>query len=190
MTNEKEIWKAIEGFEDSYEVSNLGRVRSLDRRVWITRGQGYYMTIKGKILSPFISRSNKRQSYKSIGLVNEKSIRTTHTIAHLVAQAFVSNPNNYNYIEHIDKNCMNDNAGNLRWVKEISVLKENNHKRKQKVKCIETGEVFESLNVAGRKFNIRSSRIAYAIQGKPGFRSVRGYHFEYIKEEFKDDINK
>ena len=43
----KEVWKDIEGYEDCYQISNMGRVRSLDRESW--NGNGWF-TKKGKIL--------------------------------------------------------------------------------------------------------------------------------------------
>lgn len=33
---EEEVWRPIEGYEDRYEISNLGRVKSLERKVWLT----------------------------------------------------------------------------------------------------------------------------------------------------------
>ena len=47
---EKEIWKDIEGFEGMYQVSNMGRVKSLERTVWNNRG--YYRTLHEKIRKP------------------------------------------------------------------------------------------------------------------------------------------
>ena len=72
----EEIWKTIEGFEGLYEVSNLGRVRSLDR----VRKAGYGSTanIKGKILTPQYLNDKK---YLSVNLYrNEVRMRIQATI--------------------------------------------------------------------------------------------------------------
>lgn len=101
----KEIWKDIEGYEGIYQVSNLGRVRSLDRKVW------NYIK-KGRILK---SHSNGH-GYQNVSLHNENKIEKHAYIHILVAKAFIPNPENKKEVNHKDFNKENNCADNLEWV--------------------------------------------------------------------------
>lgn len=101
----EEVWKPIEGYEGLYEVSNLGRVRSLEFR----NGSGRHRRIT--VLSP----TDNGHGYKIIGLlVNGK--RKNHYVHRLVAKAFVPNPDSLPVIDHIDHDRGNNVADNLRWM--------------------------------------------------------------------------
>lgn len=105
---ENEIWKSVVGYEGIYEVSNLGRVRSIDRYVNNKSGK---QIRKGKLLK--IHKSYR--GYLRVILSKECKIR--YLFVHkLVAQAFIPNPNNYEQIDHLDGDKTNNNANNLEWV--------------------------------------------------------------------------
>lgn len=100
-----EIWKAIEGYEGLYEVSNLGRVRNLDKvdsmgRFW-----------KGKILTACQQRGN----YLYVQLSKDGKQKPMK-IHRLVAKAFIPNPDNKPQVNHKDCNKANNRADNLEWV--------------------------------------------------------------------------
>jgi hypothetical protein len=82
-----EIWKAVPGFEGSYEVSNMGRVRSVDRFVDLIGrwGKPEKRRYKGRIRKPFTSPCNK---YLMV-LLCVNSRKTSRTIHSLVLEAFV-----------------------------------------------------------------------------------------------------
>lgn len=105
-----EIWKPVIGYEELYEVSNLGRVRSLDRVV----DRGYYglHLHKGKLLSP----TNNGTGYLIVGLNGNDRKRKNHYIHRLVADAFIPNNENKEQVNHIDRNRANNRADNLEWV--------------------------------------------------------------------------
>lgn len=92
-----EIWKDIPGYEGKYEVSNLGRVRSLKFN-------------KTKILK---QDTNKR-GYKRVNLYKNGK-KKNYWVHRLVAIAFISNPNNYKEVNHKDENTSNNNVKNLEW---------------------------------------------------------------------------
>lgn len=104
----EEVWRDIQGYEGLYQVSNLGRVRSLDRWVDRTNQPGYFL--QGKILKP---RTGKN-GYKYVVLCSRCEHRT-FTIHRLVALAFVSNPNGFNVVNHIDGNKTNNAVDNIEW---------------------------------------------------------------------------
>lgn len=97
----KEIWKDIENYEGIYQVSNLGRVKSLERK---------HNPIE-KIMTAYVNHSN---GYFQIGLKKNKT-RTMNKVHRLVALAFLSNPENKKTVNHIDGNKLNNNVENLEW---------------------------------------------------------------------------
>ena len=107
-----EIWKPVVGYEDFYEVSNLGRVRSFDR--YVKLGGRYnsdtLILKKGKILS---ERDNGH-GYKAVHLT-VKRITKDKYVHRLVAQAFLDNPDNLPEVNHKDENPANNCLDNLEW---------------------------------------------------------------------------
>ena len=107
----EEIWKDIEGYEGLYQVSNLGRVRSVSRMIqrddkWI----GKVITIyhKGRILR----QAKTVDGYSQINLWKEGGCHT-HRVHRLVAKAFIPNPDNLETVNHKDENILNNRADNL-----------------------------------------------------------------------------
>lgn len=98
---EKEIWKDIDGYNGLYQVSNLGRVKSLN----------YNKTGIEKILKP----KKSKLGYLSLWLYKKGSKRKDVRINRLVATAFLPNPNNYPVVNHKDENPQNNCVENLEW---------------------------------------------------------------------------
>ena len=100
----EEIWKDIEGFEDKYQISNTGKVKSLS----------YHRGKDAKILKAR-STKNRKAQYLYVMLSKNNHI-TCCKIHRMVAKYFVPNPQNKPYVNHIDGNKHNNNADNLEWV--------------------------------------------------------------------------
>lgn len=101
----KEIWKDIEGYEGYYQVSSLGRVKSLTRKDSLNR------TRKGKVLKPF---DDNNKGYLLVDLVKFGKSKTVK-VHRLVANAFIPNPLNKPQVNHDDGDKKNNNAKNLEW---------------------------------------------------------------------------
>lgn len=110
MTNQ-EIWKPIKGYEGTYDVSNLGRVRARERKS-IRRSDGRVNILPETILKGSFCGSNRL--YVRVGLC--KNYKTKTFLVHrLVAEAFLSKEDGEDYINHLDNNPSNNCAENLEW---------------------------------------------------------------------------
>lgn len=110
-SNLVEIWKPVKDYEGLYEVSNLGRVRTLDKEVndrWGTR------ILKGKILNyqpnplGYISITLNKNKKGKLGLVHR-----------LVAESFIPNPDNKEQVNHINGIKHDNRLVNLEWCTRI-----------------------------------------------------------------------
>ena len=106
----KEIWKDIPGYEGIYQVSNLGRVKSVERVVISKKGQRF--EVEEKILK--LKWRSRNKDYAFVRLCRN-SVCTSFSIHRLVAEAFVPNPNNWPIINHKDENPKNNEVDNLEW---------------------------------------------------------------------------
>ena len=104
----EEIWRPIEGYEGLYEVSNLGRVRSLDRYV---KGKGKsYRLHKGKVLSS----AKDTIGYLFVILHCNGKCKTIR-VHRLVAEAFIPAVEGLSEVNHKDEDKTNNRVENLEW---------------------------------------------------------------------------
>ena len=96
----EEVWKDINGYEDLYQVSNLGRVKSLN----------YIHSGTEKILSP----KTNNNGYLSV-LLSKNCVKKMYLVHRLVAQAFILNPNSLPQVNHINENKTDNRVVNLEW---------------------------------------------------------------------------
>lgn len=95
-----EVWKDIEGYEGLYQVSNMGRVKSLGKR--------------GAIKQPIERKNPKRKGYLVMQLYKDNKPKNCY-VHRLVAEAFVENPDNKETVNHINGDKHDNRASNLEW---------------------------------------------------------------------------
>lgn len=105
----QEVWKDIKGFEGLYQVSNLGRIKSL--RGW--NGKNYIS--RERILEPTKKSANSVSYPRAIVKLIKDGIGKDYRVHRLVAEAFIPNPQNKEQINHIDGNPLNNKVDNLEW---------------------------------------------------------------------------
>lgn len=104
-----EEWRPVKGFEGIYEVSNLGRVRSLDRVLTLRNGRT--QPIKGRIMKLGLHY----KGYVRLMLSNGGDREHSHFVHRLVAEAFIPNPGDLPEVNHKDQDKGNNRADNLEW---------------------------------------------------------------------------
>ena len=186
----KEVWKPIiKGQNGKHEVSNKGRIRSLNyKKLGITKvlklskdTMGYYYIML------YINKKNK-----------------AFRVHRLVAEAFIPNPDNKPCVDHINTIRTDNQVQNLRWVtqkencnNEISLKHQSKsqkgkkiseeHKKKlregapncKKVLCVETGIIYSSTREAERRTGIYHNEICAVCKGKR--KTTKGYSWKYVE---------
>ena len=175
-----EEWKPIEGYEGLYEISNFGRVKSIDRI-----GHGG-RKLKGRILK----QAKNNCGYLVIDL-DKHGKRKQFRVHRLVASAFIPNPNNYPIINHKDENKLNNHVNNLEWCtvkyntnygNAITKMKENRNyfSVSKSVICLETNIIYDSIGKAAKSLKINKSAISRCCLEKYGYKTAHGFHFKYV----------
>lgn len=164
----QENWLPIKGYEDLYEVSDQGNVRSIDRMIF---QQGRFQRYKGSVISPFknnggylcvrISKDNKKKSF---------------TVHRLVAEAFIPNPNNLPQINHKNEDKTCNSVENLEWCDCRYNLMYGTLPEKRKSRCCQTICMYDkhgrfvrsirSARDAERELGISHSTILDCCKGK------------------------
>jgi hypothetical protein len=138
--NNEEIWKDIEGYEGYYQVSNMGRVKSLAREVICNNG---IRILKEKIRK---QHTNRHLGYNYV-MLSKDNKQINYRVHRLVADAFIPNPYKKPQVNHIDKVKTNNKVYNLEWctqeenmkhsyIDELSPKGERSHYSKLKEKDI------------------------------------------------------
>ncbi len=104
---ENEVWKDIKGYEGLYQVSSLGRVKSLSRVV--VKSNGRNNSVKGRILKSYSCRGYRYVDICKNGIYKKCKIHR------LVAEAFLPNPDNLPQVNHKDETLDNNKVENLEW---------------------------------------------------------------------------
>ena len=164
-----EEWKDITGYEGLYQISNLGRVKTL-------------RTNK-------IMRQEKiRSGYLRVMLSNNGNSKR-FLVHRLVAQEFITNPSSLPEVNHKDENKLNNTVENLEWcsrsynVNYGTMQDKINKSRCKKIKCIDTGEIFNSIREAAKKYNVDDTSLVHHLKNKDRYKTVAGYTWEYYKED-------
>lgn len=106
-----EMWKAIKDYEGLYEVSNFGRVRALART--IINKNGLLQRYPEKFLKFDIADAGSSKYHRAT--LSKDHITKKYSVHRLVAENFISNPENKPHVNHLDNDGTNNHWSNLEW---------------------------------------------------------------------------
>ncbi len=158
-------WKKLSG-HTKYSVSDEGQVRN-DKT--------------GSMLRQWLDSNG----YYSVSLYESKKTKIAR-VHHLVAEAFIPNPENLHDVNHEDGNKSNNLVSNLIWcTRSYNMLhstqtlgrKQRTHKRIL-VECVETGEVYPSVTAAARKISRSDMALRKCLYGQT--KTCAGNHWRYF----------
>lgn len=182
---EKETWKDISGYEGFYQVSNLGRIKSLERYV---QKNGFKTKKKSKIKSCYVTN----MGYLRVELSKNKNNRK-FLVHRLVAETFIPNNNTELQVNHIDGNKQNNNINNLEWITptennlhaiRLGLKKDFNNKKKKVCKIDENNnviDIYPSISEAARKNNVCPSIISRCTKGVK--KKAANYRWKILLED-------
>ena len=192
-----EIWKDIEGYEGLYQVSNLGRVKSIERADTYNLNE---MSIKRPRAEKYL-KFQDNHGYKRVSLC-KNSKGKWHMVHRLVAETFIQNPYNLPQVNHKDENKTNNfvwvnedgsvdvEKSNLEWCDSIYNMNYGNRNKKSQesllnrkdlskpVHCHELGQTFVSIKEASRITGAHIASIQRCACGKQ--KTANGLTWEYV----------
>lgn len=192
----KEIWKDIKNYEGLYQVSNFGRIKSLQREFY-NKNQ-YGINSKRKTREIIKKQCLTQFGYNSIGL-SKNGVEQKFQVHRIVAQAFIPNSENKPCVNHINCNKTDNRVENLEWCtyseNEKHAYKNNLHKKHMKGKFgilnpsskkinqydLEGNfiKTWNSLSEASKELNFSCANLSSCCLKKYGHKTCGGYKWEF-----------
>lgn len=168
-----ETWRPVVGYEGIYEVSSLGRVRSLDKVVRSARSRSGKRTRRGRILQTRLSNSGRER----ITLWKDGHMKTIH-VHRLVAAAFLG-PSNLT-VNHKDENPLNNRLENLEYMTVGDNVRYSLCRPVERYD-LTTGETVKSYasSVEARVDGFDTGAIWHCCHHTKGYHQHKGYGWRY-----------
>ena len=184
-----EVWKNIKGYEGLYQVSNKGRVKSLERTIIDKTGRKRLR--KELILKP----KTERNGYLRVNLCNGCGKVKRFYVHRLVCEAFHGNPKNKPCVNHIDENKANNTVSNLEWctyeennkygTRPAKVAKANVKNKSKPIGQYTTNgkliKVWQSAKEVQRQLGLSQGNISEVARGKR--KTAYGFVWKYVEKE-------
>lgn len=187
---EEEVWMDIKGYENKYQISNYGRVKSKERKKWNGRG---FVSMKPSILRLCLLKT--KGGYFYVSFHNKSGAPTIKPFIHrLVAEAFIPNQNNAPCINHKNENSRDNRVCNLEWCTYAYNNTYGTAQTRAQLTRADRGfskavGVFDnkgnllkryiSIGQAAKNLGINKATLSYYIQGKRIYKN--GFYYKFIE---------
>ena len=159
-------WKAAVQIKDfpNYRIDKMGNV----------------FNSSGLKLKPSVSN----KGYLRVSLSNNNVKHKRFLVHRLVAETFISNPNNYPQVNHKDEDKTNNCVENLEWCSPLynlnysQVIEKASIAKEKTVRCITTNEIFSSFKEIEDKFGLSHSNLVACCSGRR--KKCGGMEWEYV----------
>lgn len=181
MQQPNEVWKDIQSYEGFYQVSSLGRIRSLNRTV---RNRLGFTIAKGKVLSGV-----SKNGYLRVQLFKEGRWKS-YPIHRLVANAFLSNSNSMPEVNHKNEDKGDNRVDNLEWCDRKQNCNYGTRTKRQSEKLSKKvlqltidGKLVSSFKSTAEVFRVLGFRSSHISECCNGIRTISyGYKWRYSNE--------
>lgn len=185
----REEWRDVVGYEGLYQVSNLGHVKGVARTI---RRGNHTVTVPERVLN----QNDNTNGYLRVNLSKDNRVKQSF-VHRLVAEAFVDNPNEFRYIDHLDSDRHNNNAENLAWCtqseniaaayargrRKYTPMSEDARRRvtKKVSKPVvrSDGKIYPSVTSAAKGLCVTVGMVRHVLKGRA--KTVKGYSFRYAE---------
>ena len=178
-----EIWKDIKGYEGLYQISNYGRVKSLERIIKCKNRSDF------KIQEKLLKLGNHKRGYKTI-MLHKNNFTKLFLVHRLVAEAFIPNLDKLPQVNHKDECKTNNVWTNLEWCTNeynsyYGTRLERSGKNQLRRKIAQydiNGNFIKNWNGIGEaERTLKIYNIGAVCRGK--YKQTKGYVFKYIEKE-------
>ena len=176
---ETEVWKDVKEFLGYYQVSNLGRCRSVERTV--TFSDGRVRTYKSKILKPFISKHGYPTATLSYKGKNFK--RRVHR---MVAETFLEPKEGDVEVNHKDGNKLNNAESNLEWITHSDNLthfhanSNSNSGERNNLSVLKDKDIINIREMSSKGISSKEISLLYKVDYKTIWRIVTYQTWKYV----------
>lgn len=189
----KEIWKDIEGYEGRYQVSNLGRVKSLAREYKTGANQA---TIR---MGEKVMKQKVRPNKYCLVTLRRDGVVCDAYVHRLVAEAFIPNPTNRPQVNHRDENPSNNKVDNLEWCTPLEnvrygtgIARSVSKRCKPVVQKTLDGEIvkiWDSIAEAGDSFiPIQGRKNICNALSQPDKKTAYGFYWNYYETDTEKKV--
>ena len=189
---EKEDWRDVPGYQGYYQISNLGRVKSLERSLEYPPSKAYPKGVTKVLKERIMTPCKDKKGYLFVQLFKNGNFKCAR-IHRLVALTFLPNPENLPQVNHKDENKQNNCLSNLEWCTPkynvnygVGKYKKTLNKRIPVIQYTKSWELvreYESATAATKALNVVqgcSRSILLACRGV--YKSAFGYYWKFKRE--------
>ena len=192
-----EIQKTIDGTNDKYSVSNLGNVRRNEHYTIVSPAKQHTDKVKMFYTERLLKKYINKEGYETVKLRKNNKIMTLK-VHRLVADAFIDNPNNLPFVNHLNEIRHDNNVNNLEWcdakqnansgTRNYKLSKLSGIKVAQYTQTGELVKIWDSISQASKHFGCKTTVcIRRVCKGNSGRNTYKCFLWKYVDKKVIGD---